>query len=232
MVGDQREIRSDGLANGKLERTAYHGSQDTSMLSRSDAHPVHAVRFGARGSAWSYPSGFNQSPAAPSAPWRCWAAAAVWSGPRAAESRFVPFSEAQRSGKTGAAIPRGESGLCDPRRSQTTTGASVRLTSVAQAHPYSPRHRAERGYEPRRFSGPRKPAADGQCRRGAFQGGPQSGPRRGCGPQPKNAAAPGARNRGVGGVTRRGPCAVIASSPRYQLGPDRVDGAMSRRTDS
>jgi len=168
----------------------------------------------------------------PPAPWRCWAAAAVWSGPRAAESRFVPFSEAQRSGKTGAAIPRGESGLCDPRRSQTTTGASVRLTSVAQAHPYSPRHRAERGYEPRRFSGPRKPAADGQCRRGAFQGGPQSGPRRGCGPQPKNAAAPGARNRGVGGVTRRGPCAVIASSPRYQLGPDRVDGAMSRRTDS
>ena len=135
MVGDQREIRSDGLANGKLERTAYHGSQDTSMLSRSDAHPVHAVRFGARGSAWSYPSGFNQSPAAPSAPWRCWAAAAVWSGPRAAESRFVPFSEAQRSGKTGAAIPRGESGLCDPRRSQTTTGASVRLTSVAQAPP-------------------------------------------------------------------------------------------------
>ena len=74
--------------------------------------------------------------------------------------------------------------------------------------------------------------ADGRCRRGAFQGGPQSGPRRGCGPQPKNAAAPGARNRGVGGVTRRGPCAVITSSPRYQLGPDRVDGAMSRHTDS
>ncbi len=54
----------------------------------------------------------------PPAPWRCWTAAAVWSGPRAAESGFVfPFTEAQRSGKTGAAIPRGESGLCDPRRS-------------------------------------------------------------------------------------------------------------------
>jgi hypothetical protein len=78
------------------------------------------------------------------------------------------ISEAQRSGKTGAAIPRGEFGLCDPRRSHTTTGASVRLTSVAHTHPYSPRQRAQRGYEPRRFSGPRKPAADGQRRRGAI----------------------------------------------------------------
>ena len=79
----------------------------------------------------------------PPAACRCWAAAAVWSGPRAAQSRFVFLvSEAQRSGKTGAAIPRGESGLCDPRRSHTTTGASVRLTSVAHAHPYSPRERA------------------------------------------------------------------------------------------
>ena len=32
--------------------------------------------------------------------------------------------------------------------------------------PYSPRRRAQREYEPRRFSGPRKPGADGQCRRG------------------------------------------------------------------
>jgi hypothetical protein len=71
-----------------------------------------------------------------------------------------------RSRKIGAAIPRDEFGLCDPRSSQATTGASVRLTSVAQAHPYSSRLRAERAYEPRRFSGPRKPAADGQCRRG------------------------------------------------------------------
>ena len=30
--------------------------------------------------------------------------------------------------------------------------------------PYSPRPRAQRAYEPRRFSGPRKPGADGQCR--------------------------------------------------------------------
>ena len=89
--------------------------------------------------------------------------------------RFVlPISEAQRSGKTGAAIPRGEFGLCDPRRSHITTGASVRLTSVAHTHPYSPRQRAQRGYEPRRFSGPRKPAADGQRRRGASQGGAES----------------------------------------------------------
>jgi TM2 domain-containing membrane protein YozV len=46
-------------------------------------------------------------------------------------------------------------------------GNNFRLTSGAQAHPYSPRHRAKREYEPRRFSGPRKPAADGQRRRGA-----------------------------------------------------------------
>ena len=76
--------------------------------------------------------------------------------------------DAQRSRKAGAAIPRGEFGLCDPRRSQTTTGASVRLTSVAHTHPYSPRLRAQREYERRRVSGPRKPAADGQCRRGAL----------------------------------------------------------------
>ena len=69
--------------------------------------------------------------------------------------RQIP-SEARRSGKTGAAIPRGEFGLCDPRRPHVTTGASVRLTSVAQPHPYSPRRRAEREYELRRFSGPRK----------------------------------------------------------------------------
>jgi hypothetical protein len=33
--------------------------------------------------------------------------------------------------------------------------------------PYSPRPRAQRESKPRRFSGPRKPGADGQCRRGA-----------------------------------------------------------------
>ena len=65
------------------------------------------------------------------------------------------LSDAQRSRKAGAAILRGEFGLCDPRRSQTTTGASVRLTSVAHTHPYSPRRRAQREHERRRVSGPR-----------------------------------------------------------------------------
>jgi hypothetical protein len=88
--------------------------------------------------------------------------------PRPSGAGHVPRRvRSLRSGKIGAAIPRGEFGPCDPRRPQATTGASVRLTSVAQAHPYSPRHRAQRAYAPRRFSGPRKPVADGQCRRGA-----------------------------------------------------------------
>ena len=82
----------------------------------------------------------------------------------------------RRSRKTGEAIPRGESGLCDPRRPQVTTGASVRLTCVAQARPYSPRRRAQRGYEPRRFSRPAERAADGQCRHAAFAGGADSLP--------------------------------------------------------
>ena len=71
----------------------------------------------------------------PPGPCRCWAAAPVWSGPRAAEPRLSCSTEAHRSWKTGAAIPRGEFGLCDPRRSHATTGASVRLASAAQAHP-------------------------------------------------------------------------------------------------
>jgi hypothetical protein len=41
--------------------------------------------------------------------------------------------------KMGEAIPRGEFPTCDPRRSQATTGASVRLACVAHTHPYSPR---------------------------------------------------------------------------------------------
>ena len=187
MVGNQREIRSDGLANGKLERTADTRSQDTFQCStgpmrapprqappsrgalRQRQARLHAVRFGAAGSDWPYPSGFNQSPAA--LPRRGGAGRPRPSGAGHVRRspRFVPFSESAADGKTGAAIPRGESGYCNPRKSHTTTGASVRLTSVAHAHPYSPRERAERGYEPRRFSGPRKPAADGQCRRGRLR---------------------------------------------------------------
>ena len=74
-------------------------------------------------------------------------------------------SSGRRSWKTGGAIPRGEFGLCDPRRSQATTGASVRLTSVAQAHPYSPRYRAKREYERGPFSRLAQRASDGQRRR-------------------------------------------------------------------
>ena len=57
-----------------------------------------------RGSA--VPLERESSSCRPPATCRCWAAAAVWSGPRAAESGFVRSREAQRSGKTGAAIPR------------------------------------------------------------------------------------------------------------------------------
>ena len=46
----------------------------------------------------------------------------------------------------------------------TTPGASVRLAGVAHPHPYSPRERAERGYERRPFSGSRKRASVGQGR--------------------------------------------------------------------
>ena len=59
-------------------------------------------------------------------------------------------------------LHRGEFGLCDPRRSQATTGASVRLTSVAQAHPYPPRQRAKREYERGPFSRLAQRASDGQ----------------------------------------------------------------------
>jgi hypothetical protein len=88
----------------------------------------------------------------PRAQCRCWPAEAL--GARRAQGGAALRSSGRRSRKTGGAIPRGESGLCDPRRSQATTGASVRLTSVAQAHPYSPRYRAKREYERGPFSRP------------------------------------------------------------------------------
>ena len=71
----------------------------------------------------------------PPGPCRCWAAGPVWSGPRAAEPRFVRATEAHRTQENRRGDSRGEFGLCDPRRSHATTGASVRLASVAQAHP-------------------------------------------------------------------------------------------------
>ena len=68
---------------------------------------------------------------------------------RAGAGRPRPLERgvAPRSRKTGGAIPRGEFGPCDPRRSHATTGASVRLASVVHTHPYSPRRRAQRAYE-------------------------------------------------------------------------------------
>ena len=71
----------------------------------------------------------------PPGPCRCWAAAPVWSGPRAAESRFVTYHRSSPKQENRRGDSRGEFGLCDPRRSHATTGASVRLASVAQAHP-------------------------------------------------------------------------------------------------
>lgn len=61
-------------------------------------------------------------------------------------------ASARRSRKARAAIPRGESGLCDPRRSHATTGASVRVAHVVHPHPYSPRPGGKRVYEPRALS--------------------------------------------------------------------------------
>ena len=69
------------------------------------------------------------------------------------------------AGKRPQPIHRGEFVPCDPRRTQMTTGASVRLTCVAQAHPYSPRCRAKREYERRSVSRLAQWASDGQCRR-------------------------------------------------------------------
>ena len=69
----------------------------------------------------------------PPAPCRCWAAAPVWSGPRAAESRFVTYHRSAPKQENQRGDSRGEFGLCDPRRSHATTGASVRLASVAHA---------------------------------------------------------------------------------------------------
>jgi hypothetical protein len=59
---------------------------------------------------------------------------------------------ARRSRKTSDAIPRGESLPCDPRRSHAIAGASVHLADVVHPHPYSPRDRAQRRSERRRFS--------------------------------------------------------------------------------
>ena len=69
----------------------------------------------------------------PPGPCRCWAAAPVWSGPRAAEPRFVTYHRSSPKQENRRGDSRGEFGLCDPRRSHATTGASVRLASVAHA---------------------------------------------------------------------------------------------------
>ena len=66
----------------------------------------------------------------PPGPCRCWAAAPVWSGPRAAESRFVRYHRSPPKQENRRGDSRGEFGLCDPRRSHATTGASVRLASA------------------------------------------------------------------------------------------------------
>ena len=52
-----------------------------------------------------------------------------------AKPRFVTAHESPSEQENRRGDSRGEFGLCDPRRSHATTGASVRLTSVAQAHP-------------------------------------------------------------------------------------------------
>ncbi len=106
-----------------------------------------------------------------------------WSGPRAAESRFVSChrSPHRQTGKPSAAIspPFLASSVSVIRVDPTTPpDASVRLASSPTLTWGGGAPRADvsgvwgrvRINEPRRFSGPRKPGADGQCRRGAPHG--------------------------------------------------------------
>ena len=143
---------------------ACHGSR----LRATWGAPSSATRA-LRSGSMTWHNGFVGSGRArgrPPAACRCWTAAAL--GAR----------RALRSRKTGEAIPRDEFGLCDPRRFQITTGASVRLACVAQVHPYSSRERAQREYEPRRSSRLAEWAADGQRRRAAFAAAGESAPSR------------------------------------------------------
>ena len=91
-----------------------------------------------------------------------------WSGPRAAESGFVSGQRSAAEPENRQGDSRGEFALCDPRRSQAITGASVRLAYVAHTHPYSPRPRAQRRVRDATVFRPAEVGrSDGQCRCGA-----------------------------------------------------------------
>ena len=73
------------------------------------------------------------------------------------------------AGKSAKRFLAASSCHCDLGVGLLTTGASVRLASVVQAHPYSPRPPAEREHELKRLSRPAEAGrSDGQCRCGAF----------------------------------------------------------------
>ena len=94
------------------------------------------------------------------------------------------ITEAHRSRKTGAAIPAAGSACVIPPGQIPRDHRRISAPGVCRprAIPYSPRRRAQRESELRRFSGPRKPGAkDGQraTRRAFFArwGGVRRGPR-------------------------------------------------------
>src|SRR6188472_3285512 len=82
MLGDQQDVRSDRLANGKLERTAYHGVKILQCSTGPMQTPPRRGRL--------------RQARRPPASCRCWTAAAVWSGPRAAELAQAAEQENRR----------------------------------------------------------------------------------------------------------------------------------------
>ena len=107
-----------------------------------------------RGSAASGPRSRNSLGAA-LPPCRCWTAAAVWSG--------ATRCEAGKSARRFLATSSGRVIRIRPKQPPAHQCAGHVSPSASLTRRGTERQRA---YEPRRFSGPRKPAADGQCRRG------------------------------------------------------------------
>ena len=96
---------------------------------------------------------------------RCWAAAPVWSGPRAGSLASSRSAKPIGAGKPARRFPAASSVSVirvDPTRPPAHQCACVCRPSASRLAARTSGAR----YEPRRFSGPRKPGADGQCRCG------------------------------------------------------------------
>ena len=89
---------------------------------------------------------------------RPWPAEDVWSEPRAAPAMCTG------AGKRAQRFPAASSRPAI-RPVLTTAGASAATHLSSKRIPYSPRARAQRGYERSTFSGSRKSSSDGQGRR-------------------------------------------------------------------